>query len=232
MYETRATLTEIEMRGVPGAGAVLSGYPAVFNSVTDIGWFREQVAPKAFRKTLKERDIRALGQHDPGQVVGRSKVGPKNLTLHEDDHGLYHELVVPDTDRARALYRDIELGLIDGMSFAFDVIKEEWDLEDTNSPLRTLRELRLYEVSYVTFPAYEDSTVEARALQSIATATDIPLDDLINAAKAGELSRMWTPRATQEPQPSPVEDHEDALEEPDRREWAKHDLALRLALLP
>ena len=165
MSELRALATDLELRGVPGQGAQLIGYASRFNAETVIGgMFREQVAPGAFKRSIKNSDIRALANHDTGRVVGRSRGGPRNLALNEDGDGLYTVLDVPDTPTARSLYADIEHGLIDGMSFAFDVVREQWIDHEDAMPLRTLREVKLYEVSYVTFPAYETSSVEARGI--------------------------------------------------------------------
>jgi HK97 family phage prohead protease len=213
MSEIRALATDLEMRGMPGAGAQLMGYASRFNVETVIGdVFREQVAPRAFHKTLKERDVRAFADHDSGRVVGRSKGGPHNLTLTEDADGLYTVLDVPDTPTARSLYADIQAGLIDGMSFSFDPVNENgkwWAYPEGQLPLRTLREVKLYEVSYVALPAYETTSVEARSLL-VATVN------------------LWTPKTeeerdaipssidvtTQEPESEPG-DHSEFTQEPE-----------------
>ena len=143
----------------------IGGYAATFNSETVIGnYFREVILPGAFTKTLQESDVRALFNHNNDYVLGRKKNG--TLRLREDERGLPFECDLPDTQFARDLHTSIKRGDIDAMSFRFRVIKETW----TESPdldglaLRELVEVHLIEVSPVTFPAYEATEVEARAI--------------------------------------------------------------------
>lgn len=209
MNEERAFLTEFEVRGVPGDGAILQGYASMFNQPTVISDFREQVHAGAFKKSIRENDVRALKNHDSNYILGRSKVGPKNLKLYEDNEGLYHELRLPDTTTAREVYREVELGLIDAMSFAFSTVKNDWDYKGEDLPLRTLREVKLYDVSYVVYPAYEGTSAEARgldlALESLAEETDRPIDELIAAAKEGRLRSVLTlDDHSEEPEPEQV----------------------------
>ena len=147
-------------------GMRLSGYAAVFNSETTIGgMFREVVKPGAFKKTIKDKaDVRALFNHDSNIVLGRTKNG--TLTLAEDDKGLRIDIDLPDTQQAKDLYRQIERGDIDQMSFGFNVVKDSWTRAQSENelPLRELRELRLFDVSPVTFPAYTTTEVQARSL--------------------------------------------------------------------
>src|SRR4051812_13150212 len=71
------------------------GHAAVFNSPTDLGWFREQIRPGAFAESVKVDDVRALFNHNPDHVLGRNKAG--TLKLAEDDKGLAIEITPPDT---------------------------------------------------------------------------------------------------------------------------------------
>jgi HK97 family phage prohead protease len=139
----------------------IGGYAAVFNSETMIGdFFREMIAPGAFAETIKG-DVRALFDHDSGVVLGRTKAG--TLRLSEDDKGLNVEIDLPDTQAARDLVASMERGDIDGMSFGFRVLRQEWD-ESSDVALRIIREVELFEVSVVTFPAYDDTEVALRSL--------------------------------------------------------------------
>lgn len=151
-----------EMRADDEEGKLV-GYAAVFNSWSeDLGGFRERMAPGSFKKTLKERpDVRALMNHDPGQVLGRVKNGTLNLA--EDDQGLRMELTPPDTSYGRDLLNLVKRGDIDGMSFGFRVIRDEWDMVDDQLS-RTVQEVELIEVSAVTFPAYPETQLTARGL--------------------------------------------------------------------
>lgn len=141
------------------------GHAAVFNSLSEeLFWFREKIEPGAFRKTIKEADVRALWNHDPNYVLGRTKSG--TLKLAEDEKGLAVEIIPPDTQWARDLMESIRRGDVDQMSFGFQVIKEEWE-GDVNNPVRVLKEVKLFDVSPVTFPAYPATDVGIRSLLSV-----------------------------------------------------------------
>ncbi len=138
------------------------GHAALFNTFSvDLGGFREQIAPSAFRKTLKDSDVRALFNHNPDYVLGRTKAG--TLKLKEDDIGLAFKLRVPDTSWARDLLVSMERGDINQMSFGFRVVKDSWD-EVNGEVIRTLLEVRLFDVSIVTFPAYPQTEAQIRSL--------------------------------------------------------------------
>lgn len=177
LTETRCAVTSLEMRGLPGEGATLSGYVAVFDAPSEVLWdwqngrFVERIAPGAFDKTIREADIRALKNHDPNHIVGRVKAGRGNITFAPDAVGLFHTLTVPDTATARSLYEDVSAGLIDQMSFSFETIVDEWDVADKAMAKRYLREVALDDISYVVYPAYPQTSVDARgALHSYARA--------------------------------------------------------------
>jgi len=139
------------------------GYAAVFDAETLIGgWYREIIRPGAFRKTLTEHDAVALWNHDTGQPLGRKSM--RTLELEEDGHGLRFDVILPDTSWGRDAWVSVERGDVKGASFAFDVIKQKWTQEKDALDLRELQELRLWEISPVTFPAYEVTEAEARAV--------------------------------------------------------------------
>lgn len=156
----------------------LTGYAAKFNSSTLLNkgahnQFRETIAPTAFARALRENaDVRMLRNHDPNFVLGRTKSG--TLRLSADKVGLLFECMLPDTQDARDLHTVIARGDMDQCSFAFKATKDEWgdsDDYDENGrpiPLRTLRDVDLFDVSAVTYPAYEDTSVSARALEVVA----------------------------------------------------------------
>ncbi len=156
----------------------LSGYAAKFFSSTLINkgatnQFRETIAPTAFARALREKaDVRMLRNHDYNYVLGRTKSG--TLRLSTDNVGLFFDCNLPDTQDARDLHTIIGRGDMDQCSFAFKAVKDEWgdsDDYDENGariPLRTLRDVDLFDISAVTFPAYEDTSVSARALETVA----------------------------------------------------------------
>lgn len=145
-------------------GKRLDGFAIVFNSLSvDLGGFREQIAPEAVDRALNEgSDVRALFDHDPGKVLGRTRAG--TLTLRKDSKGL-RAVIEPDLEisYARDVVRSVARGDISGMSFGFRVLADSWDYEG-KMPLRTVTDMRLSEVSVVSWPAYEATSVQARAL--------------------------------------------------------------------
>jgi HK97 family phage prohead protease len=155
----RAATIGIETRE---AGAPVStGHAAVFNTIESSGWFREQVAPGAFTESLKEDDVRALWNHDTTIVLGRNKAG--TLKLREDDKGLAVEITPPDTQQARDLMETINRGDVTQMSFGFQVKKATWTEEEDEEDLRTIEQVKLWEVSPVTFPFYKDTDVSLKS---------------------------------------------------------------------
>lgn len=138
------------------------GHAAVFDVVAGNGWFREKVAPGAFKNSIEKDDVRALFNHDPNFVLGRNKAG--TLIMREDDKGLLVEIDPPDTQIARDLKVSIERGDITQMSFGFEILKEEREQGEGKEPdLFTLREVKLWDVSPVTFPFYSETDVSVHS---------------------------------------------------------------------
>lgn len=139
----------------------IKGYAAVFDVLSEVMFgFREKIKAGAFAKSVKESDVRALFNHDANYVLGRTKNG--TLVMGEDDHGLKIEITPPDTQWARDLITTIQRGDVDQMSFAFQVERESWDVDQDKNFIRTLEEVVLYDVSPVTYPAYPQTTVSVR----------------------------------------------------------------------
>lgn len=144
---------------VEGAPPLITGYAAVFNRPSEnLGGFVEIIRPGAFARTIQTEDIRALWQHNPEYVLGRTKNG--TLRLREDEIGLRIEIDAPDTQIGRDAVASIQRGDVDQMSFMFEVVADEWE---QGAPVkRTLVEVKLYDVSPVTFPAYPQTSVSVR----------------------------------------------------------------------
>jgi hypothetical protein len=139
----------------------IRGHLAVFRSLSeDLGGFREMIAPGAFAKTLREADVRALYNHDPNFVLGRNTSG--TLQMVEDDDGLFVDIDPPGTQWARDLMVSIKRGDVSQGSFRFRAVKDIWEKQDDGTVLRVLNEVRLYDVSVVTFPAYADTDAYVR----------------------------------------------------------------------
>lgn len=155
--------SRMEVRSAEGAGApsVITGYAAVFHSLSeDLGGFRERILPGAFKASLEENaDIRALWNHDSNYVLGRT---PNTLSLWEDEIGLRFEVTPPDTQWARDLMESIGRGDVTQTSFRFITRKDQFIHGEDDIIYRELVELELIEVSPVTFPAYQATNVQLR----------------------------------------------------------------------
>lgn len=141
-------------------GRGLKGYAALFNVTADIGgMFTETIRPGAFAPSLDARaDILALVDHNPGQVLARTRSGTLRLT--QDAKGLAFDLDVPETQAGRDVLELARRGDLGGMSFGFSVIAE-----DRKGDRRELRSVTLHEISVVSaWPAYDGTEVQARSL--------------------------------------------------------------------
>src|SRR5690625_6672917 len=144
---------------------VIEGYFSVFNSETELfpGAF-EEIAPGAFDNTLSN-DIRALVNHDTAFVLGRNK--SNTLDLKIDSRGLWGAIKINEKDSdALNLYERVKRGDVDQCSFGFNILKEDTDYREDGSVKWTIREIDLHEVSIVTFPAYDNTSVQARMKQA------------------------------------------------------------------
>ncbi len=157
----------MEVRAAEGERRI-SGYAATFNDVTDLGYFREQIATGAFDGRTDD-DVRLLINHT-GVPLARTING--TLRLSVDDDGLRYEAELADTQEGRDLYTLIQRGDISQSSFAFSIEDEKWD---NKANLRTVLKVgRLYDVSPVTYPAYATTTVSARSRAAVPQ--DAPVD--------------------------------------------------------
>ncbi len=139
----------------------IEGYFAVFGSVYEL-WpgASESIDPHAFDGALAD-DIRALVDHETRLVLGRNKAG--TLELKVDERGLWGRIRINQDDSdAMNLYVRVQRGDVDQCSFGFDILDEETEYREDGSVHWTITKVKLYEVSCVTFPAYEDTSIAAR----------------------------------------------------------------------
>ncbi|HEL1640795.1 TPA: HK97 family phage prohead protease [Streptococcus suis] len=159
---TRSLKSELTVREEVEKGEkVIEGYFVVFNSETQLfpGAF-EEIARSAFDKTL-DNDVRALINHDTGLVLGRTK--SETLVLRVDEKGLWGRIVINEADSdAMNLYARVQRGDVDQCSFGFNILEEDTEFREDGSVKWTIRAVDLHEVSVVTFPAYDDTGVQAR----------------------------------------------------------------------
>lgn len=140
---------------------IIEGYFAVFGDVYEL-WpgATESVDPHAFDEAL-DGDIRALIDHQTHLVLGRNKSG--TLDLKVDNRGLWGRIEVNDYDTdATNLYARVQRGDVTQCSFGFDLLEENTDLRPDGTVHWTIKKVKLYEVSCVTFPAYKDTSITAR----------------------------------------------------------------------
>lgn len=159
--QKRTRLTKYETREEQDGQKVIAGYFVVFNSETEL-WpgAYESISEEAFDSTLSN-DIRALTNHNATLVLGRNKSG--TLKLSKDSRGLWGEININERDTdALNLYERVKRGDVDQCSFGFDILDEETEWRDDGTVKWTLRKVDLHEVSVCTFPAYEETGVQAR----------------------------------------------------------------------
>lgn len=155
---------DLEIRA-EGDGMTFSGYAAVFESNSEPMPFIERIAPGAFSRSLKrDRNLRMFLNHNTDTVLATTKAG--TLRLSEDDKGLKVDADLPDTSAGRDLATLMKRGDVDSMSFGFVPVRETWVGDPyAKDSVRTLTEVRLFEVSPVTgWPAYPATSASVREL--------------------------------------------------------------------
>lgn len=169
MKEIRKFDFEVRAKRDETHGTFLEGTPIVYDSWTDLGWYDEQIQRGALDNT-DLTDVRFLINHNTDMIpLARSRNNNENSTMQMTvDEGGMNIRVNLDTENnadARSLYSAVERGDIDGMSFMFVVDGELWEEEESEHPKRTITDIeKVFEVSAVTFPAYEQTSISARGL--------------------------------------------------------------------
>lgn len=167
--EIRAFNFEVRAEENDEHGHFLSGRPIVYNSRTDLGWYDEIIEGGALDQT-DLRDVRFLVNHNTDMIpLARSRNNTENstmqMTVDGDGMGIRVDLDTENNAEAKSLYSAVSRGDISGMSFMFTVDGEAWDDIDSEHPTRRIRSItRVLEVSAVTFPAYEATSITARGL--------------------------------------------------------------------
>lgn len=160
-FRTKFTITRAE--NDENNERTIEGYFALYEQETELfDGVYEIISNGAFDKTLNS-DVRALWNHNTQYVLGRSKNG--SLSLKADDKGLFATIKLPNTQYANDLYELVQRGDIDQASFGFNINDEELEELASGGYRWRLKEVDLHEISVVTFPAYENTTVQARSKQ-------------------------------------------------------------------
>ena len=171
-FEQRSYSFEIRAEQNEDEVGVITGRPIVYNSKTDLGYFDEVIEYGALNGA-DLKDVRFLVNHDISKIpLARSRNNNANSTMQltPDDQGLAIRvnLDVKNNSEARNLYSAIERGDISGMSFMFRVDDEEWTELESEHPTRHVRKISdVVEVSAVTFPAYESTSISVRNKEAL-----------------------------------------------------------------
>lgn len=178
--ETRRNHITLEVRE-GSDGMTFEGYAAVFNSPSEPLPFTEVIAPGAFKRSLQGRHrMMLLWNHDASQPLASNRNG--SLRMTEDNYGLKVEATLPNTQIGRDIAEMVRTGLVDAMSFGFQVKRDSWSADGST---RTLHEVAIHEASLVSFPAYEGTSgsVSVRAIDA-----DTLADGLLRLESGEELS--------------------------------------------
>ena len=191
------TLDEFEIRKAQNGRSdnyTLRGHAAVFNSTSDdLGGFKELLEPGSFRAALRGTpDVKLLKNHDHNLVLARTTAhidGKPSLELREDKSGLHVWAIIRPRSWVDDFVGEMQDGLYDQMSFAFDIREggDDWAVADDGTVVRTIRQdgiANLYDVSVVTYPAYQATDVAARELRNAVESGRLPATVLGEPAKA------------------------------------------------
>lgn len=175
---------EVELRAIEDEehGTHVVGVPIVFDEETDLGWFFEKIDRHALDKA-DMKDVRFLVNHNTDMIpLARSRNNNANSTMQmwieEDGLHIRVDLDVEGNSESASLYSAIKRGDVTGMSFMFSVRGEEWNDLDSEKPKRTITEIeRVFEVSAVTFPAYEQTSIQAASVDDALESAESVLEN-------------------------------------------------------
>lgn len=175
---TRAYNFEIRAENNDKNGDHIVGRPIVYNSKTDLGYFDEIIEAGALDKA-NLKDVRFLVNHNTDMIpLARSRNNNENSTMQlevdKDGMSIRVNLDTENNTEARNLYSAIKRGDITGMSFMFTIDREEWDELESEHPTRRIKAIgQVFEVSAVTFPAYESTEISARNKEALDSAKNL-----------------------------------------------------------
>lgn len=175
-------------------GHELTGTPIVFDQRTDLGWYDEIIDRHALDET-DLKDVRFLVNHNTDMIpLARSRNNNENSTMQmlvgENGMDIRVDLDTENNAESKSLYSAVERGDISGMSFMFIVDKDSWEDIDTDHPTRTVLSIRqVFEVSAVTFPAYSQTSIQARGLSDALDSAKESLESVRAAKREIELAK-------------------------------------------
>ena len=175
-------------------GHELTGTPIVFDQKTNLGWYDEIIDRHALDET-DLRDVRFLVNHNTDMIpLARSRNNNENSTMQlivgEEGMNIRVDLDTENNAESKSLYSAVERGDISGMSFMFIVDEDSWEDIDTDHPTRTVLSIRqVFEVSAVTFPAYSQTSIQARGLSDALESAKESLESVRAAKRKIELEK-------------------------------------------
>jgi HK97 family phage prohead protease len=189
-----SAVDDVELRVEGEKEPKLIGYAAKYNKWSDdLGGFRERIAASAFAGVAKDSDVRALKNHDPNLLLGRTASGTLRLT--ENKRGLKFECDVPNTTTGKDVVEEIRRKDITGCSFAFVVEEDVWGNNKDGTAERTIVKIgELFDVGPVTYPAYPDTAVAVRSLDKFKkqdTEQDEEENKEVDLARQRDIERKY-----------------------------------------
>lgn len=195
--ENRSFICNVQARNDNQYGSIIEGIPIVFNQKTDLGFCDEIIDDGALTNT-DLKDVRFLVNHDTNQLpLARSRNNNANSTMQlsvaNDGLHVRVNLDIENNQRAKEVWSAVNRQDCSGMSFMFTVDGERWEGLDTDKPVRHITSIaKVFEVSAVTFPAYEQTSIYARSLDSVKASLDSErekmqvnhMEEMRNALKA------------------------------------------------
>ena len=194
--EVRAYLCDVQTRADEQHGNILEGVPIVYDQRTDIGGMWEEIIDRGALDGADLKDVRFLVNHDVDSIpLARSRNNNENstmqMTVESDGLHIRVDLDTEGNPRAKELYSAIKRQDISGMSFMFSVNGDRWENLDSDYPTRHITALgKVFEVSAVTFPAYEQTSINARSVETGKASLDSAREALENAKKVEELRKQ------------------------------------------
>lgn len=193
--EIRAFNFEVRADQSEEHGNFLAGQPIVFDARTDLGWCDEIIAPGALDEA-DLKDVRFLINHNTDMIpLARSRNNNENSTMQlavdESGMNIRVDLDTENNTEAKSLYSAVKRGDLSGMSFMFTVDADKWEDIESDHPTRTILRLgKIFEVSAVTFPAYEQTSISARGLSDALDSAKDSLESERRKLKAIEAKKQ------------------------------------------
>ena len=194
--EKRAYLCDVQTSTDEKHGNVIEGIPIVYDAETDIGGMWREIVDRGALDQADLKDVRFLVNHDIDSIpLARSRNNNENstmqMTVEPDGLHIRVDLDTEGNPRAKELYSAVKRQDISGMSFMFSVKDDRWEDVDSDYPTRHITALdKVFEVSAVTFPAYEQTSINARSVETGQASLDSAREALENARKVEELRKQ------------------------------------------